>query len=86
MLFLLIVQNEAEFNDAIRDTFPNDHMKIGHGQWLLSTDNSFTAQDVWNRIVSTSTPSGIVVSFIGYYGRANSSVWEWIAAKRNAQI
>ena len=85
MLFLLIVENEAAFDDAIRSIFPEDHIKIGQGQWFLSTDDSSTAQDVWNRIVGTGTSSGIIVSFIGYYGRANSRVWEWIAAKRNVQ-
>ena len=29
MLFLLIAKDEAEFNDVIRATFPDDHMKIG---------------------------------------------------------
>ena len=86
MLFLLIVENEAEFEDAIRAAFPEDHIKIGYGQWFLSTNDSSTARDVWNRLEGTGTPSGVIVSFVGYYGRANSSVWEWIAAKRNAQI
>ena len=86
MLFLLTVEDEAEFHAAILSVFPNDHIKIGQGQWFLSTDDRSTSQDVWKRIVGTKTPSGIIVSFSGYYGRANSSVWEWIAAKRNAQI
>ena len=86
MLFLLTVEDEAEFDDAIRSLFPNDHIEIRQGQWFLSTDDRSTSQDVWNRIVGTKTPSGIIVSFSGYYGRANSSVWEWIASKRNAQI
>ena len=85
MLFLLAAKNEADFDSAVQSAFPDAHIKIGPGQWVLATDDSLTAQDAWNRIVGTTTPSGIIVSFIGYYGRANSSVWEWIAAKRNAQ-
>ena len=85
MLFLLATTNEAVVDAAVRTTFPDDHIKIGPGQWVLSTNESLTAQDTWNRLVGTTTPSGIIVSFVGYYGRADSRVWEWIAAKRNAQ-
>ena len=85
MLFLLTVKNEADFEGSIQSSFPNEYIEIGRGQWILSTDDNITAQDAWNRIVGTSTPRGIIVSFIGYYGRANSRVWEWIAAKRNTQ-
>ena len=85
MLFLLTTKEPESFDGPVQSVFPADHIEIGHGQWLLSADNSFTAEEVWKLLVGTTTPSGVIVSFTGYYGRASSSVWEWIAARRDAR-
>ena len=85
MLFLLAAESEADFANAVAATFPDNNIRIGPGQWVLSTNDSRTSQDVWISLVGTNTPTGIIVSFTGYYGLASSNVWEWIAAKRSAQ-
>ena len=85
MLFLLTTKDPEAFADSIQSVFPTDHIEIGPGQWILSTQDNFTAEEAWKLLVGTTTPSGVIVSFSGYYGRASSSVWEWIATRRDAR-
>ena len=86
MLFMLRAKNSADLEGAIASNYPNDHIQVHPGTWLISTEEGQTARAVWERLVGQDTkPTGIVVSFVGYYGRESSDIWEWIAAKRNAQ-
>ena len=48
-----------------------------------------TTKELSERIglgVSEPISSGIVVRAEGYFGRASSSIWEWIATKTGAEI
>lgn len=85
MLFLLVAERPADFTTSLVAHFPNEHIEVQPGTWIISTPDSSTSQEVWDRLVGKGAPSGIIVSFVGYYGRKNSQIWEWIAAKRNVQ-
>jgi hypothetical protein len=85
MLFLLVAKDEHDFDAAVATHYPEDHFKFGPGQWVISTADTPTSKDVWDRLAGTSSSTGILVAFSGYYGRQSNALWEWIAAKRIAQ-
>ena len=66
---------------AILAKYPSAFMQIAPGQWLVSA-KAATAQDISNQLgISDGTNgSGIVFAISGYYGRAVTNIWEWIAA------
>jgi hypothetical protein len=69
---------------AINGIFPTDHLKIGPGQWIIAANG--TSQDVSDRLGVTAgnTGTAIVVSVSGYYGRAPTNIWEWMASRMGA--
>ena len=67
---------------AIASKFPEDNIQVRPGQWFLSGVG--TTKDVSDKLgitVGGTSGSAAVVAVSGYYGRASSQVWEWIAAK-----
>jgi hypothetical protein len=66
---------------SLQTHFPENHLKVGTGQWLLA--GSGTAAEISNTLgITTGTSgSGIVVLVGGYYGRASTNIWEWMASK-----
>lgn len=75
----------SALSSAIERQFPGEFIEVGSGQWFVVA--SGTAKDVSDRLgISAGTVgSGIVVASSGYFGRAPSNVWEWIAAKVGAK-
>ena len=68
--------------DAVAATFPGDYIEIRPGQWFVASTG--TAKEISDKLgvtPGTAVGSAIVVSASGYYGRANSQIWEWVAAK-----
>jgi len=81
-LFAILGHNDdPKLAAALVRHFPNDHLRIGQGQWLLAGKN--TTVDVSNLLGITdgSNGSAIVVSISSYYGRASTNVWEWMKVK-----
>jgi hypothetical protein len=66
---------------ALQTSYPDSHLKIGPGQWLVAGGG--TAGDVSNQLGITSGASGVAMVCLigGYFGRAPSNVWEWMATK-----
>lgn len=85
MMFMLVAKNPNDFKAAVVANFPQDHIQVEPNAWLINTPEGQTSKEIWDRLVGEKMPTGMVVAFIGYYGREPSNVWEWIAAKRNAQ-
>lgn len=75
------VQDPLKISAAIAKEFPNDHLSVDHNEWLISS--SSTALDVAGKLgVSTGENGGaIIFAMSGYYGRAPTSIWDWIKAK-----
>lgn len=66
---------------ALQTKFPENHLKVGAGQWIVAAQG--TAADVSNilGITSGTVGPGIVCLIGGYYGRAANNIWEWMASK-----
>lgn len=67
---------------AIIANFPNDYILIRPGQWLIAAGG--TAKEISDRLGITpagASGSAVVVSISGYYGRAGTQIWEWVASK-----
>jgi hypothetical protein len=71
---------------AIAKNFPKDFLALSPTSWLIAA--SGTAQEVSLRLGVTTGGIGqtIVFSTAGYYGMANSNIWEWIRAKLEAPL
>lgn len=56
--------------------------------WLLIAPNAVTTIELANALGITdgSVSSAIVVRVENYFGRANTDVWEWIAAKMEVSL
>jgi len=68
--------------NSLNQNFPDDHIQIRPGQWFLV--GSGTAKDISDKLKVTPGPdvgSAVIVAVSGYYGRASSPVWEWVASK-----
>ncbi len=86
IFIVLRVQDPLRMKAAIERTFPNDHLYLGHDEWLISS--SGTAKTISDEIGITADPSktgsAIVFSMQSYFGRAPSDIWDWIKTKAEA--
>ena len=67
---------------VLAQEFPQEHIQIRAGQWFVV--GTGTATDISNKLKitpSNETGPAVVVAVSGYYGRAGSQIWEWVAAK-----
>lgn len=65
----------------IAERFPEDYLKLGVGQWLISATGMTTRKISDELDISESTPASLVFAISGHYGRHYSDTWEWIASK-----
>jgi hypothetical protein len=74
----------------IREIFPNDHLMVSDTQYLVSSTG--TAIEVCAKLGiydlklpnAPSTGNAIVFATSSYFGRAPSSIWDWLKAKLEA--
>jgi len=83
-LFAVMADPEnAILPNVLAQTFPQDHIQIRPGQWFVV--GTGTAREISDKLKITGEPSdsgvAVVVAISGYYGRASSQIWEWVAAK-----
>lgn len=80
--FVVTGRDEERLAPAIAEAYPDDHIKVWDGLWLVSDDGA-TAQQVCQKLGATEGQRGsvIVTSINGYYGYAPKNVWEWLAVK-----
>lgn len=76
-----VASYDLRLASAILEKFPSSFMQIAPGQWLVAAKTT-TAIEISNQLgISDGTNgSGIVFAISGYYGRAATNIWEWIAA------
>lgn len=93
LLYVVISQRsdmDERLGVAIKTAFPDNSLQVSdRGQWLIVGEG--TAREISNKIGITGIeppPIGasIVFSVSGYFGRASSEVWEWIAVKLGGHI
>ena len=62
---------------------------MGRNQWLIAAEG--TAREVSDKLGITGVEppligSSVVFGISGYFGRASSEMWEWIATKLGGHI
>jgi hypothetical protein len=71
----------------IKKSFEHDHLSINDTQWLVSTTG--TAPELTTKLgiydpkepSKPATGNAIIFSTSGYFGRAPTTIWEWMKAK-----
>jgi hypothetical protein len=86
---ILAVSNASALEPQIENASPWLHLKVAEGQWLLVAPAATTTKEISDRLGITATPAvsnGIVLRVETYFGRNPQSVWEWITAKKGAEL
>lgn len=83
------VSDAAAVERQLQTIAPWLYLKVAEGQWLVIAPPASTTKEVSDKIgitIENSASNGIVIRGDGYYGRAASSIWEWIATKTGAPL
>jgi hypothetical protein len=89
-LFVIFAVSDAEaVGKRLEAIAPWLFLNVGAGEWLVVAPPATTTKELSERIglgVTDPAGRGIVVRAEGYFGRAASSTWEWIATKTGADL
>ena len=88
-LFAVFAVSNAEAVEARLQTIaPWLYLNIGAGAWLVVAPSATTTKELCERIGlgSDFVSNGIAVRAEGYFGRAPTSIWEWIATKTGVAL
>jgi hypothetical protein len=89
-LFAVFAVSDAEaVEKRLQTLVPWLSLKVGAAAWLVVAPTATTTKELSDRIglgVADPIGLGIVVRAEGYFGRAPSSTWEWIATKTGADL
>ena len=66
-------------SNAIENLYAHSHFQIRPGQWIIA--HSGTAKELSDALDVTTGKTGpaVIVAISGYYGRASTQLWEWMA-------
>lgn len=84
---ILMPSPQPALAEAIQREFPEDHLCITDTQWLVSSDQTVIEVTARIGIFDRSNPkaqsigNAIVFVVSSYFGRAPTTVWDWIRAK-----
>jgi hypothetical protein len=84
-IFVALPKNSSVNIDAlVAQNWREESLKLESGAWLISTTG--TTQEVAAKlgISEHGGPSVIIFSTTSYWGRAPSTVWEWMKAQLEA--
>lgn len=78
---VIATTDNQKLGPSIAKVFPENHLQINTQSWLVSLDG--TSQELSDKLGVTdgSHGSAVIVSISGYYGRAPTTIWEWMKAK-----
>ena len=78
---VLGVKRPAALGRKIAELYPDDHILVQPGEWLIAS--SGTAQSLSDKlgITDASVSAALVVTVAGYFGRKPPTLWEWIKTK-----
>jgi hypothetical protein len=89
-LFVVFAVSDTEaVEKQLQSISPWLSLEVGEGSWLVVAPSATTTKELSERIglgVTGPISLGIVVRAEGYFGRAPSSTWEWIATKTGADL
>jgi len=87
-LFAILAPSDAPgLVQALEARFKDNYFRVGPGQWIIS--GSGTASDISKIIGITDGNVGspaMVLLIGGYFGRAPTNIWEWMASKGSVGI
>jgi len=85
-LIIALLETSNAVDTAVQQKFaPTDSHKIEDGKWLIASP-SITSKEVADNLQIPDNASFIVTPIRGYYGRARSDIWEWLAAKSKVNV
>lgn len=78
---VLIPVENPQLEATLVSLYPNDHIKVGPGQYLVAAKS--TAVDLSNALGITDgkNGNGIILTTSAYYGRSGNNIWEWMKLK-----
>jgi hypothetical protein len=82
-LFLITpISDPKKVMESVKENFPSDYFQI-NGTNSLLVHSSGTTKELSDRLKITEgeNGTGIVVSFLNYYGRGQTDMWEWIQSR-----
>lgn len=82
-IFAVLAQGDY-LAPQVEDAFPHDSLKVGPGQWLVAYAGTAKELSEALGVTQGKTSPAIIIAAAGYYGRADSSVWEWINSRLSA--
>jgi hypothetical protein len=85
---ILSVSRPDVVETQLQKIAPWPYLKLGtSNEWLLVAPAGTTTKEVCERVgIDKDKSAGIVVRVDTYFGLGPTSVWEWITAKREAEI
>lgn len=84
---ILMPSPQPNLARVIATKFPNDSFQVGETQWLVSTNSTVIDLCATLEIYDVKEPNkvqsgnAIVFAISSYFGRAPSTVWDWIKVK-----
>jgi|SRR5580700_5492884 hypothetical protein len=93
VLYVVLSQRpemDGRVAEAVKTAFPDSFFQMSdRGQWLVVGEG--TAREVSNKIGITGVEpatigTSVVFAVSGYFGRASSEMWEWVAVKLGGHI
>lgn len=76
---------DAKVKERLDKHFPDDYYEVGRGKWLVASKG--TAQALYLKLCEGEPFSDnkyLTFGMAGYYGVGSRDMWEWIAAKLEA--
>jgi hypothetical protein len=75
------VSDVEKVKTALISSFPEDHLEVDTGQFLVSSNLSAEAVSEKLKVTDGTNGNAIVFAMGNYYGRASTNIWEWIKTK-----
>jgi hypothetical protein len=87
---IMAVGNPAALELRIDTSSSWLNLKVREGQWLLIAPAGTTTKEISDKLGVTgenpASSSAIILKVESYFGRTSPSTWEWIIAKKGAEL
>jgi len=85
-IFAVIAPTDnSKLGPVIETQFANKQIQVWAGQWLISTEGTTQQISETLGINGGINGSGIVLSIVSYWGRANPGIWEWLKSQQESK-
>ena len=87
---ILLPHPQPSLVEAIQKLFPDDHLSITETQWLVSSAGTVVDLTAKLGIYDVKSPGApatgiaVILAVSSYYGRAPTTVWDWLKTKMEA--